>query len=350
MSDKKVAKATKDSTAIIADGDVYVGLTYEDAKNVALDTFRANFYELAGVAQTIVDERVEYITDKILEGLKKEHPDGLDQAQDPGFMSALYEAQMGYVKSGDEDLEKVLINLLVDRSKETSRNLKQLVLNEAIKTAERITAEQADILSLIFIITKTRNNRISSHQEFSDYFSQQVLPLLVAPPNDTNLFHLSSTGCGDVLLGGFSLEGSFVTHYDGLFTKGFELTEEISNKLSRNTIDTLIRPCLNDNSKWQVNIVSKDKLDNYEPFLSIPPEEQEQIRELCSLGIMDHNEIRDKTIELLPAMKDLYEIWENTKLKLIRLTGVGIAIGHSNLIRKTGLAIDLNIWINDDVN
>jgi hypothetical protein len=67
------------STAIQAGGNVTItGLTYTDVRNVALDVFKANFYELAGVAKEIAKARAEEITEAFLSKLQQENPDGLD--------------------------------------------------------------------------------------------------------------------------------------------------------------------------------------------------------------------------------------------------------------------------------
>jgi hypothetical protein len=44
-------------------------------------------------------------------------------------------------------------------------------------------------------------------------------------------------------------------------------------------------------------------------------------------------------------MAVLFDIWENSKMKSMSLTSVGIAIAQANFKRKTGDMIDLGIWI-----
>ena len=44
-------------------------------------------------------------------------------------------------------------------------------------------------------------------------------------------------------------------------------------------------------------------------------------------------------------MKEIFDVWENSGLKLLRLTSVGIAIAQANFRKKTNLPVDLSIWI-----
>jgi hypothetical protein len=44
-------------------------------------------------------------------------------------------------------------------------------------------------------------------------------------------------------------------------------------------------------------------------------------------------------------MNILFDIWNNSEMKHMTLTSVGIAIAQANFRRKTGKTIDLSIWI-----
>ena len=123
------------STAIQAGGNVTItktGLTYAEVRDVALDVFRANFYELAGVAKETAKARAEEITEEFLSKLQKEHPAGLEKSNDPDFQYALFTVQKEYARNGDKDLGDLLVDLLVDRSKQEQRDILQIVLNESL--------------------------------------------------------------------------------------------------------------------------------------------------------------------------------------------------------------------------
>ena len=74
--------AQQNATAIQAGRDVvlYGGMSYSEVKDAALDVFEANFFRLAGIAKETAEQRAEEVTEKLLERLQREHPEGFSQA------------------------------------------------------------------------------------------------------------------------------------------------------------------------------------------------------------------------------------------------------------------------------
>ena len=142
LSKDQEQNVTEGGTAIQAGGNVTItktGLTYAEVRDVALDVFRANFYELAGAARETAKARAEEITEDFLSKLQKEHPAGLEKSHDPDFQYALFTVQREYARNGDKDLGDLLVDLLVDRSKQEQRDILQIVLNESLSTAPKLT-------------------------------------------------------------------------------------------------------------------------------------------------------------------------------------------------------------------
>jgi hypothetical protein len=134
------------STAIQAGRDIIItGLNYNDVKNIALDVFKANFYELAGVAKEVARDRAEEITEAFLLKLKQENPDGFKKSDDPDFQYALFTVQKEYARNGDKELGDLLVDLLVDRSKQDQRDILQIVLNESLLTAPKRMSEKGQV-------------------------------------------------------------------------------------------------------------------------------------------------------------------------------------------------------------
>ncbi|MCX4177742.1 MULTISPECIES: LPO_1073/Vpar_1526 family protein [Paraburkholderia] len=121
---------------------VIVGVTYTEARQIALDVYRANAIELAGLAQQTACERAEHITERFLTELQSRHPEGLQQTGEPDFQHSILEAQKAYARSGDEKLETVLVDLLIERAAEQVRSLRQLVLTQSIETISRLTSDR----------------------------------------------------------------------------------------------------------------------------------------------------------------------------------------------------------------
>ena len=75
---------------------VVVGLTYDEAKEVALDVFKSNFLELSKQASQVALSRAKEITNNFLSALKDKKLTSIDAVKDPGFQYALFESQKQY--------------------------------------------------------------------------------------------------------------------------------------------------------------------------------------------------------------------------------------------------------------
>jgi hypothetical protein len=336
------------STAIQAGGNVtFMGLTYSEVKNVALDVFKANFYELAGVAKEIAKDRAEEITEAFLSKLQQENPDGFKKSDDPDFQYALFTVQKEFARNGDKELGDLLVDLLVDRSKQEQRDILQIVLNESLLTAPKLTESQLAILAMIFLFGYTQSFEVGNHQMFAEYLDRYVAPFASKlVKNLASYQHLEFSGSGAIGLGEMSLESILGTTYQGQFLKGFEEKEVMDRSISIGLDQRFFMPCLNDPYKLQVCANSKELLDKCLERYAISVEDRAQIHALFDLGKMNDSEIKDKCIEIRPYMSTLFETWSESAMKKFTLTSVGIAIGHANIKRLVGEFANLSIWIN----
>ena len=61
--------------------------------------------------------------------------------------------------------------------------------------------------------------------------------------------------------------------------------------------------------------------------------------------ILPKNNLKEYIIELVPEMNKVFDIWNNSQLYCFDLTSVGMTIGNANMKFKTGINIDLSVWI-----
>jgi hypothetical protein len=338
------------STAIQAGGNVTItkaSLTYAEVRDIALDVFRANFYELAGVAKETAKSRAEEITEEFLSKLQKEYPAGLEKSHDPDFQYALFTVQKEYARNGDKDLGDLLVDLLVDRSKQEQRDILQIVLNESLSTEPKLTENQLAVLAVIFLFKYTQNFGVGNHQMLAKYFDKHVAPFASKVVKNMACYqHLEFAGCGAIGLGERNLESILGITYQGQFLKGFEEKEVTDRGVSIGLDPRFFIPCLNDPSKTQVRANSKELLDKAFEEHAITPEDRTKISALFDVGKMNDTEIKDKCIEIRPFMSELFETWSESAMKNFTLTSVGIAIGHANIKRLVGEFANLSIWIN----
>lgn len=338
------------ATAIQAGGNITVtkiGLTYAEVREVALDVFRANFYKLAGAAKETARARAEEITEEFLKKLVKDNPTGLGKSEDPDFQYALFTVQKEYARNGDKELGDLLVDLLVDRSKHDQRDILQIVLNESLSTAPKLTDSHLAVVAVIFLFKYTQHLGVGNHKMFGEYLDKHLLPFASKITKNQSCYqHLEFSGCGSVGLAGNSLESILGTTYQGQFLKGFDESEIANRAISCGLDFRFFIPCLNDPLKFQVKANNKEALEKYLDSQGVSAEDRGKILELFDIGKMSEAEIKEKLIAIRPYMADVIETWTNSAMQTFTLTSVGMAIGHANIKRLVGEFASLAIWIN----
>lgn len=321
------------------------GLSYSDARQVAVDVFQANFQVMANEALEVANERRDRITDKILNKMLEENPDGFEVARDVDFQHSLFVVQKEFAKTGDEDLGDLLVDLLADRSKETVRNLKQIVLNESLSIAPKLTKDQLSALALIFVLRYTKQ-QIANAKDFGEYLDSFVKPFMEAlPASQAGYQHLQFTGCGSINTGQFGLAKNLKNCYRGLFSKGVTIDEINAEKWPISSDDPLFIPCLNNPEKLQLSALNEEVLDTKIHDQNIDAEFHPAILNIFNRNLMTNDEIEARCAEIRPYMSELFETWSSTEMRRFSLTSVGIAIAHANVKRLNGEFADLSIWI-----
>lgn len=91
IMNKQSQKGGDQSTNIQADSvTITQGITYTEARDIALDIFRSNFLQLSSDAAEVARKRAEEITENFLKKLQSENQSGVNNAQDPDFQHALF--------------------------------------------------------------------------------------------------------------------------------------------------------------------------------------------------------------------------------------------------------------------
>jgi hypothetical protein len=195
MFEKQSQTAAEGALAIQAKGNVRVGLSYQEARQVALDVYQSNFPQLVAEAAQLARERAEELTDKFLGRLYQENPDALLQATRPDFQNALLNAQKEHACAGDSDLADLLVDLLVDRTRAPLREIKQLVLDEALKTAPKLTEQQLAVLGATFLLKYSRSLS-DTWPGVVAWMNEYMAPVLLqAQITPSTTQHLEFTGC-----------------------------------------------------------------------------------------------------------------------------------------------------------
>lgn len=324
------------------------GITYSDAKEIALDVYKANFLQLSHDAVEVARARAEEITDAFLERLKNENEAAVSEMSKPGMQAALFEAQKQYAKTGDKNLEGLLVDILVERASTPDRNIHQIVLDESLAAAGKLTTEQMDALTVNFLLSKTKNHTLVSLVALNRYIDEEIVPFLPELSESSSCYeHLEYVGCGSQIHVGnlHPIEKMFRIQYPGLFSKGFDQNRfeteigPVSNYPGR------LMPCFHDSTKLQVNALDVEVMKGTLDVLGVSEEIKNKFASLFNSTLMSEKEIKEYLIEARPALEKLFILWEKSSISKFVLTTVGIAIAQANYRRRTGRKLDMSIWI-----
>lgn len=344
----QTSKSGDNSTTVQAETvNINQGLNYSEVKDIALDVFNSNFLQLSKEALNTAVQRAEEITNDFIERLKKDKPDSLESAKDPGFQSALYEVQKNYAKTGDKDMADVLVDILVDRIEHKERDLKQIVLDESINVIPKLTSSQLDTLTIIFLLKYSVNYGVVNIATLKQYLTNNIKPFTDNLSKENSLYqHLEFAGCGSISIGSKNIEDIFKNTYRGLFYKGFTEDEFKKQVGEFKDFNGFIAKCLNDENKFQLNLINEEVLNQKITKKNLNADNAKKLKTLFNQHILSNKEIEVKLIEIgKPFLEVLFDVWKNSAMKNMSLTSVGIAIAQANYRRKTGQTLDLSIWI-----
>jgi hypothetical protein len=349
MTDQR-QEGGRESTNIQAGRDITVsqGPSVEEVREIALDVFHRNFLQLQGLAEDVARGRAEKITNEFLKQLQDRNPAALESSKDPDMQLALFSAQREYARSGDADLEQVLVDLLVDRASEQHPGLRTIVLNEAITAAPKLTEDQRRAVALCFLVRYTRWTGAASVDAFyEERIRQGLMPLVHGLPTSPAAYqHIEYVGAGSVDIGSTSIEEALHRSARGWFTRGFT-ESELDERLHRFTSDeTFFMPCMRDESRLQLRASSADDVDAIASAMG-DPSLAEPVQAALNVGAMTSTEIREDLLSHVPEAGELLDAWDGSDLNRLTLTTVGIAVGHGYWRRVTGKNAALKIWIPD---
>lgn len=336
------------STNYQAGQDIHVhGLTIDEARTVALDVFKSNAIELAGVAQGLAVARAEQLTNDFLTKLEGEMPDRADQLADPDVQSVVFQAQKEFARSGEDDLRVALVDLLAARVGEEDRNLRTLALNEAIASAPKLTEKQRRAIAWVFYLRYTRAVGVGTPDAYYSRLEQETRALGPdVPTGHADYQHIEYVGAGSLSIGKASFGSGIMSGVEGLFTKGFAETDVDPELLAELRANNFVLPALRDSDRFQLRLVADEELEKVASANGLAGRIQD-LNNVKNLGRMSDDEVASEAVERVPAIGPLRAAWDDDRagLNSMTLTSVGLALGHAYWTRLTGSSASLKIWL-----
>lgn len=335
------------STLYQSQGDINItGISYRDAKDIALDVYKENFKNFSNEAREMARKMVEELNDNFLGKLQDSNPQLLNSVRRPSMQMALLSGQKGYVKTEDKEVADLLVDILVERAKQEERNLLQIVLDESIDVAPKLTLLQLDVLTLIFTLKYTENYTIVDLKTFKDYLEKYLKPFTKNLTKELSCYqHLEYCNCGSISLASAKLLDNFLHRYKGMFCKGLTKEELETSHGDLSKFGNMLIPSLHNPDRLQVRAMTELVIERESQKQGIPEEIINNLKNIFNLSLMSHEEIETFIKGHGNFMEILFDFWDNSEMKSMTLTSVGIALAQANFKRKTGLSYNLSIWI-----
>jgi len=299
-------------------------------------------------AWRVVDERLREFREDILSSFTRSHNQGNREAfRDPDFQYLLADAQKAYARSGDVAVRGTLVDIITRRSLETTRNRMAVTLDDAATKAPALTINEFSELTLAYLVRYTLNHGVNSFLTFCQYITKHLMPFV---PNITeensSYWHIESQACGSTEIGQVDLFSVFRKHYAGVLGKGLD-RQKIEGKLpadKQDALDNFLIPCLHDHSLLQPHAIRLETFLEMTKPVGLDAQARD-VWEAFEATVPQKPDLIDLIKPHVPDIRSLFNAWDETPMKHLKLTSVGLAIGHANAVRVIGFDAPLGIWI-----
>ncbi|MER5504016.1 LPO_1073/Vpar_1526 family protein [Streptomyces sp. NPDC002766] len=325
------------------------GISVQDAEHICLKLIEEKFASHSVEAYRVAKERFEEFAFNYLKTLTERSPQAIENLSDPGIQSAILEAEEGFAKTGDENLGQILVEMLVKRTSETRRDVRQLALNEAIATAQKLATKHIDALSLLFFLRRVQVNS-PTLSDFLQHTKALLEPACesFAQFSESDAQYLEATGCVVRTIGSISWPDAMKDKYPGYFHKGVskDETPAVDQILQDATKGyDVFRPSWHDPDMIRVDAVTQDQARELAGSAGL---DREALASLMTSYPLPAAQITEMFTAAIPALGPVLERWPTVGFESLEISLTGIAIGHANFKKSVGNVFnaEIDIWIN----
>jgi hypothetical protein len=314
-----------------------------------LEAYRDNFLKLSEVAAGRALARAQEFTIVFLNKLLTVNPSALSNVSDPDVQRAIINAQIEFACSGEEDLQQVLIDLLVDRASRSVRDIVTLVLNESITTVPKLTADQRSAIAICFMVRYTAYTP-ATLDEFYKVLEKNCLPIIVDLPTRYAAYqHIQYVGAAAIIsFEHVSIEHALLHQNRRFFFHGTK-RGDLPERLQEWADDpNLFMVSYRNLEELQVCCNSQEALDSAAAYLGEHGGDDKMIagyRNLYKSSVMPEHEVKADVIAKVPGSSKLFDAWNDSSLPGMSLTSVGLAIGHAYWRRTNRDLPGLSRWL-----
>lgn len=339
------------------------GCSASEVRQIALDATRAEVLpEARRIASQIVDERVEYITDRVIDSMSTQDPSLLVKFADPRFLAAYVSAQRSYAETGDQELANVLATLLTDLAGAAVRTRREIVLREAIECAPKLTNRHTNGLSVVLMLGRFSFTQAPKADYLLELINEFYEPYFECIPQSAFEYqYMSATSAGTFLA--FGTDPYDVLHKSHLNSMYDYLEEEdiaaAVGELTQETVDelkTILRSPSPDPSenegKPRIKLKSEKVVrllrDNIKPVQPPLSSNEKAIREMVRNKSLKVRELGEKMNDEYPKLAEFLDLVRDTHALDFKTSPVGDMLArHEILNRAPQLRADLDAMFDD---
>ena len=248
----------------------------------------------------------------------------------------------------NKELRSVLSTLVIRRIRDTSadEDIVSIVYNEAIKTMEKLTIDQLKIIAICFILGYTMATRIDSWEELDNYF-KTLSQFLDFKNTQTEFQHIEYAGCGSIQIGKKYIVKMLKRNYTLLFKTPIKKADVDRLSLAEdlwNSIGSALFSEVEDNNltfRFRNSFDLEDYTDQHVPDDKV----SKALLSLFNSNVLPDSEAKKEIEERTKDGSMIIDIWENSNLKHLTLTSVGIAIAATYFEEVTSEKLEIAEWI-----
>lgn len=338
-------RASDGSQAIQAGGNVTVGMTGADVAQI-IEALSRDARIGDGLAVAEAHRRIDELRLEMLSRFANAGAANKEAFADPDFQYAIRSAQIGFARSGEEDLKRTLIDMLALRSKANPRSRMALTLNRAIQAASEIPDEELSSLAALFIVTSVRINEELPLTELIADIEGLLEPFIYdVAISESSYFYLESVGCVTISSSGHhSLPDILEESYGNIFSDAIEIPDgRLSPKqIERNFIplpggrEGLFRFRENSLSAFTARLKGSEFSSAQATF----------VRGLRASTRWNKDKIRSYVRSTSPVLSRMDDVMETTNAKSCVVTAVGQTVAHTVVANRCeGFDVPLETWI-----
>lgn len=152
LPDKQSQKVGDNSIAVQVDGNLSLGLSYRDVREICIDLMHENFPKLREEAMTKAMQYVNAYGDDLINRLAKENQDIINKRlSEPGIQFAINQTVQQVAKQTSKSKTDILKELIVGRIKTTTEE-KEILIDEAIELVQKLSSNNIKALSLLHFL------------------------------------------------------------------------------------------------------------------------------------------------------------------------------------------------------